>query len=71
MRTSYWKVDEAQFYLLNEITLARKESTSMITVHTYLNGNYHEQLLGRWSHRINAGSTGYSELWWSYHYAKQ
>ena len=48
-------------FALNEITLARKESTSMITVHTYLNGNY---LNSYWADGLivstPTGSTGYS-----------
>jgi NAD+ kinase len=48
-------------FALNEITLARKETTSMITVHTYLNGNY---LNSYWADGLivstPTGSTGYS-----------
>ncbi len=48
-------------FALNEITIARKETTSMITVHTYLNGNY---LNSYWADGLivstPTGSTGYS-----------
>ena len=48
-------------FALNEITLARKETTSMITVHTYLNGSY---LNSYWADGLivstPTGSTGYS-----------
>ncbi|MDE0985988.1 MAG: NAD kinase [Schleiferiaceae bacterium] len=48
-------------FALNEITIARKETTSMITVHTYLNGSY---LNSYWADGLiistPTGSTGYS-----------
>ena len=48
-------------FALNEITIARKETTSMITVHTYLNGAY---LNSYWADGLiistPTGSTGYS-----------
>ena len=48
-------------FALNEITLARKETTRMITVQTYLNGNY---LNSYWADGLivstPTGSTGYS-----------
>ncbi len=60
VRTSCGKLMKPNF-ALNEITLARKESTSMITVHTYLNGNY---LNSYWADGLivstPTGSTGYS-----------
>ena len=60
VRTSCGKLIKPNF-ALNEITLARKESTSMITVHTYLNGNY---LNSYWADGLivstPTGSTGYS-----------
>ena len=60
VRSSCGKLMKPNF-ALNEITLARKESTSMITVHTYLNGNY---LNSYWADGLivstPTGSTGYS-----------
>ena len=60
VRTSCGKLMKP-YFALNEITLARKESTSMITVHTYLNGNY---LNSYWADGLivstPTGSTGYS-----------
>jgi len=60
VRTSCGKLMKPNI-ALNEITLARKESTSMITVHTYLNGNY---LNSYWADGLivstPTGSTGYS-----------
>jgi NAD+ kinase len=48
-------------YALNEITVSRKNTTSMITVETYLNGEY---LTSYWSDGLivstPTGSTGYS-----------
>ena len=48
-------------FALNEITIARKETTSMITVHTYVNGAY---LNSYWADGLiistPTGSTGYS-----------
>ena len=48
-------------FALNEITIARKETTSMITVHTYLNGLY---MNSYWADGLiistPTGSTGYS-----------
>ena len=72
VRTSCGKLMKPNF-ALNEITLARKESTSMITCAYLPQLQLSEQLLGRWSHRIAYyGFYGLQpELWWSYHYAKQ
>lgn len=60
VKTSCGKLLKPNF-ALNEITLARKETTSMITVHTYLNGNY---LNSYWADGLiistPTGSTGYS-----------
>lgn len=48
-------------FALNEVTIARKETTSMITVHTHLNGAY---LNSYWADGLiistPTGSTGYS-----------
>jgi len=59
-RTSCNRIMKPNF-ALNEITLARKETTSMITVHTYLNGSY---LNSYWADGLiistPTGSTGYS-----------
>ena len=59
-RTSTNRVMKPNF-ALNEITIARKETTSMITVHTYLNGSY---LNSYWADGLiistPTGSTGYS-----------
>ncbi|HBK20628.1 MAG TPA: NAD kinase [Cryomorphaceae bacterium] len=60
IRTSCNRVVKPNF-ALNEITIARKETTSMITVHTYLNGAY---LNSYWADGLivstPTGSTGYS-----------
>ncbi|MEY2963840.1 MAG: hypothetical protein RL754_1101 [Bacteroidota bacterium] len=59
-RTSDSRVMKPNF-ALNEITIARKETTSMITVHTYLNGAY---MNSYWADGLiistPTGSTGYS-----------
>lgn len=60
VRTSCNRILKPNF-ALNEVTIARKETTSMITVHTYLNGTY---LNSYWADGLvistPTGSTGYS-----------
>ena len=52
---------DGRYYALNEVTVSRKDTTSMITVETHLNGEY---LTSYWSDGLiiatPTGSTGYS-----------
>lgn len=54
-------LDEDLNFALNEVTVSRKDTTSMVTVHTYTNGNY---LNSYWADGLiiatPTGSTGYS-----------
>jgi len=58
---SNYPIFEGQNIALNEFTLHKKETSSMITIHTYLNGEY---LNSYWADGIMistpTGSTGYS-----------
>lgn len=61
MVTTSLDVQPEPNFALNEVTVSRKDTTSMITVHTYINGDY---LNSYWADGLiiatPTGSTGYS-----------